>query len=202
LKPNNLLLSEHGVLKIADFGLARTFADPFLPMTSQVVTRWYRAPELLLGAKYYTESVDIWACGCIFAELMLRTPYFASETDIGQLKTIIKARGTPTENDWPGMKNLPDYFEFEKEDGVPSKNLFTAAGTDALDLLDCCLAFDPLKRPSADTCLEYDYFKNMPRPTKPKKLPKVGEVVKGSSKRKASNELNGKDTKIARQLFR
>lgn len=83
LKPNNLLLAEDGTLKIADFGLARMYGDPLVTMTSQVVTRWYRAPELLLGAKLYGSAVDIWSCGCIFAELMLRTPYFASETDIG-----------------------------------------------------------------------------------------------------------------------
>jgi cyclin-dependent kinase 7 len=101
LKPNNLLLAKNGVLKIADFGLARIYGEPELTMTSQVVTRWYRAPELLLGAKIYGPVVDIWSCGCIFAELMLRTPYFASETDIGQLKTIMRARGTPSEQDWP-----------------------------------------------------------------------------------------------------
>lgn len=106
-----MLLGKDGVLKIADFGLARMFGDPTVTMTSQVVTRWYRSPELLLGAKNYGGAVDIWSCGCIFAELMLRTPYFAAETDIGQLNVILRARGTPTEKDWPGMKSLPDYFE-------------------------------------------------------------------------------------------
>jgi cyclin-dependent kinase 7 len=101
LKPNNLLLGPQGILKIADFGLARVYGDVEMTMTSQVVTRWYRAPELLLGAKMYGSQVDIWSCGCIFAELMLRTPYFASETDIGQLKTIMRARGTPTVQQWP-----------------------------------------------------------------------------------------------------
>lgn len=82
-----------GTLKIADFGLARMYADPQTAMTSQVVTRWYRCPELLLGAKHYGPAVDIWSCGCIFAEIMLRTPYFAAESDIGQLNVIFKARG-------------------------------------------------------------------------------------------------------------
>ena len=70
-------------------------------MTSQAVTRWYRPPELLLGSKLYGPGVDVWSLGCIFAELMLRTPYFSSETDIGQLYTIFRALGTPTENEWP-----------------------------------------------------------------------------------------------------
>jgi cyclin-dependent kinase 7 len=102
LKPNNLLLARDGTLKIADFGLARIYGDP-VTMTPTVITRWYRPPELLFGAQYYSDAVDIWSCGCIFAELMLRTPYFASETDIDQLKTIFQARGTPKEKDWPVM---------------------------------------------------------------------------------------------------
>lgn len=119
MKPNNLLLTRDGVLKIADFGLAREWGDPNKPMTSQVVTRystypeksplsvllivlrWYRAPELLFGAQEYTYAVDIWAVGCIFAELMLRTPYVAGDSDIDQLTKIFHALGTPTETDWP-----------------------------------------------------------------------------------------------------
>jgi cyclin-dependent kinase 7 len=101
LKPSNLLLASNGELKIADFGLARIMGDPRIPMTNQVVTRWYRAPELLLGAKHYSFGVDIWATGCIFAELMLRTPYFAAETDLAQLNMIFQALGTPTDKEWP-----------------------------------------------------------------------------------------------------
>lgn len=89
------------MLKIADFGMARMYGDPKGNMTSQVVTRWYRAPELLLGAQYYGDAIDMWSVGCIFAEMMLRTPYFASETDLGQLDTIFRALGTPTEQIWP-----------------------------------------------------------------------------------------------------
>ncbi|RUS20671.1 hypothetical protein BC937DRAFT_94662 [Endogone sp. FLAS-F59071] len=101
MKPNNLLLNgETGELKIADFGLARDWGDPGRAMTSQVVTRWYRAPELLMGAKQYSYAVDIWSVGCIFAELMLRTPYFAGESDIDQLTKIFHALGTPTEQEW------------------------------------------------------------------------------------------------------
>jgi cyclin-dependent kinase 7 len=101
LKPNNLLLSSDGELKIADFGLARLYGDPRTAMSHQVVTRWYRSPELLLGTTFYSTGIDIWSVGCIFAELMLRTPYFAAETDIGQLDTIFRALGNPTEDDWP-----------------------------------------------------------------------------------------------------
>ena len=101
MKPNNFLLTHDGVLKIADFGLARDWGDAGRSMTSQVVTRWYRSPELLFGAKEYTYAVDIWAVGCIFAELMLRTPYVAGDSDLDQLTKIFHALGTPTETDWP-----------------------------------------------------------------------------------------------------
>ena len=96
LKPGNLLVSPSGELKIADFGLARECGDPGARMTSQVVTRWYRAPELLLGSRAYSAAVDMWAVGCIFAELMLRTPYLPGESDAAQLTTIFRAIGTPT----------------------------------------------------------------------------------------------------------
>jgi serine/threonine protein kinase len=101
MKPNNLLLARSGQLKIADFGLARDWGDPGKQMTSQVVTRWYRAPELLFGAKEYSYAVDVWAVGCIFAELMLRTPYVAGDSDMDQLTKIFHALGTPSEADWP-----------------------------------------------------------------------------------------------------
>ena len=178
MKPNNLLLSDTGVLKIADLGLARNFGE-MVPMTPTVVTRWYRAPELLFGAQYYGASIDIWASGCIFAELMLRVPYFAADTDIDQLKTIFKARGTPAERDWPvinlykGMKSLPNFLQFDKFEATPSRTLFTAAGDDALSLLDSMLSMDPNKRPSAAHCLRHDYFKTLPRPTRPSKLPRI-----------------------------
>ncbi|KAJ1549561.1 TFIIH complex serine/threonine-protein kinase subunit kin28 [Cladochytrium tenue] len=157
LKPNNLLIAGDGQLKIADFGLARDFGDFRKPMTSQVVTRFGsnfdddRAPELLLGGQFYGYGVDIWAVGCIFAELMLRTPYLASESDLGQLQTIFRALGTPTEDEWPGLNDLPDKknLEFPSYPRTPLKTLFTAAGDDALDLLEKMLVYDPTKRITA-----------------------------------------------------
>ncbi|KAI8987018.1 kinase-like domain-containing protein, partial [Pilobolus umbonatus] len=204
MKPNNLLLTSDGVLKIADFGLAREWGDPAIQMTSQVVTRWYRSPELLFGAREYSYAVDIWAVGCIFAELMLRTPYLAGESDMDQLTKIFHALGTPTEADWPGMTSLPDFIQFKSFPKVPLRQYFTAAGSDALSLLEQMLVFDPNKRWTAEECLSHSYFRNTPLATAPNKLPRIRreEEVELGGKRKV-NELNESDridTKVARKM--
>ncbi|MBW0481348.1 hypothetical protein O181_021063 [Austropuccinia psidii MF-1] len=172
MKPNNLLIASDGTLKIADFGLAREFADPGTRMTCQVVTRWYRPPELLYGARAYSTGVDIWAVGCIFAELMLRTPYLVGQNDFDQLFTIFKALGSPTEQDWPGHTGLADYVEFPKQPKQSLELLFSAAGDDAIDFLQCCLKFDPRKRINSRQALRHKYFNSTPYPTDPKLLPK------------------------------
>ena len=162
-------------MRIGDFGLARVQADVDVQqgqMTNQVVTRWYRAPELLLGARHYTDRVDMWSVGAILAELLLRTPYFAGESDIGQLTLIFKALGTPVEKEWPGMASLPLHFSFATYPRVPLSSLFTAASNDTLDLLAGCLMFNPLKRWSALECLESPYFSKAPGPTPPHLLPR------------------------------
>ena len=96
-----MLLDKEGVLKLADFGLAKQFGSPNRVYTNQVVTRWYRAPELLYGARRYGTGVDLWAIGCILAELLLRVPLLPGETDLDQLDKMTQAFGTPTEEIWP-----------------------------------------------------------------------------------------------------
>ncbi|KAI0923852.1 cyclin-dependent serine/threonine protein kinase [Taiwanofungus camphoratus] len=171
LKPNNLLIASDGQLKLADFGLARDFADPGYKMTCQVITRWYRPPELLFGCRYYSTAVDIWSVGCIFAELMLRTPYLPGESDMDQLKTIFRALGTPTEEDWPGHTKLPDYVPLGQFPRTPLRELFTAASADCLNLLSKCLIYEPRRRVSAKDALNHPYFFALPYPTHPSKLP-------------------------------
>lgn len=144
-----MLIQANGTLQLADFGLARDYAVPRTPLSPNVVTRWYKAPELLLGSTHYTQSIDTWAVGCIFAELMLRKPYLPGDSDLEQLKLICKALGTPTRESWPGIDSLPDWVELPFY-GRPNLNLqFSAASADAIDLLSKLLELVPANRITA-----------------------------------------------------
>ncbi|KAJ7230704.1 kinase-like domain-containing protein [Mycena pura] len=202
LKPNNLLIASDGQLKIADFGLAREFGDPGYKMTCQVITRWYRPPELLFGSRYYSSAVDIWSVGCIFAELMLRTPYLAGESDMDQLKTIFRALGTPTEQDWPGHTKLPDYVPIGQFPKTPLRDLFTAASADTLNLLSQCLVYEPRKRIAAKDALSHSYFFAHPYPSHPSKLPKCAAQLTAALPLEEldGNTLSGKTNRLKRKL--
>uniref|UniRef100_A0A4W3IXJ7 Cyclin-dependent kinase 10 n=1 Tax=Callorhinchus milii TaxID=7868 RepID=A0A4W3IXJ7_CALMI len=106
LKVSNLLMTDKGCVKIADFGLARTYGVPLKPMTPKVVTLWYRAPELLLGTKTQTTAIDMWAVGCILAELLAHKPMLPGSSEIHQIDLIVQLLGTPNENIWPGFSKL------------------------------------------------------------------------------------------------
>merc|ERR1719259_873603 len=113
LKVSNLLLTDKGCLKIADFGLARLYGYPLRPMTPKVVTLWYRAPELLLNSPHQqTTSVDMWSSGCILGELLAHKPLLPGKSEIGQLELIIDLLGTPNDQIWPGFSELPAMQEF------------------------------------------------------------------------------------------
>lgn len=179
LKPNNLLVAPDGQIKLADFGLARAMALPQEEMTPLVVTRWYRAPELCLGARYYTGAIDVWSVGAIFAELMLRTPYLPGMDDADQLVLTFKALGTPSEQAWPGITQLAGYKQLEsriQKFPAPTRpdlqQLFLAASDSALDLLGGMLQLSPSKRFDAETALRSKYFTEYPRATRPEDLPK------------------------------
>mmetsp|Transcript_3098 Transcript_3098/g.3686 ORF Transcript_3098/g.3686 Transcript_3098/m.3686 type:complete len:339 (-) Transcript_3098:1488-2504(-) len=175
LKPNNLLLAPDGELKIADFGLARSLGNADELLTSNVVTRWYRAPELLFGARHYSVAVDIWSIGIIFAELMLRTPYLPGKDDTDQIDVTFRALGTPTEQIWPNVSNLPLYNAlhiYPPPSRQELRNRFSAATEKALDLLILMTQLDPNRRCDLTQALLHEYFIEFPRATEPLQLPK------------------------------
>ncbi|XP_059589058.1 cyclin-dependent kinase 20 isoform X2 [Alligator mississippiensis] len=149
LKPANLLISASGQLKIADFGLARVLApESQRPYSHQVATRWYRAPELLYGARHYDEGVDLWAVGCIVGELLTHSPLFPGESDIEQLCCVQRLRGSPDPNAWPELTSLPDYnkISFQPMVPVPLEELVPDAPPPARTLLDALLQYPPQRR--------------------------------------------------------
>ncbi|MCJ1314069.1 TFIIH complex serine/threonine-protein kinase subunit kin28 [Agyrium rufum] len=188
IKPNNLLIAADGEVKLADFGLARSFSDPYRAMTHQVITRWYRPPELLYGARYYSGAVDVWSVGLVFAELVIRQPYIAGATDMHQLDLICQAVGTPTEENWPGVTKLPDYIKPETHQIVRPREHYTqtfgTVGPAGVDLLMAMLTLDPRKRVTARQVLTHKWWAAEPKPTKKRDLPK-----KGGGQQKMANDL-------------
>lgn len=172
LKPNNLLINDNGILKIGDFGLAKFFGSPNRVYTHQVVTRWYRCPELLFGARQYGTGVDMWAVGCMLAELLLRVPFLPGDSDLDQLSRIFQVLGTPTEKDWPNIKALPDFIQFKSFPGTPLKEIFIAASDDLLAVLAEMLKMDPIQRCTSTQALKMEYFSNKPGPTPGSQLPR------------------------------
>lgn len=174
LKPANLLISPTGHLKIADFGLARVFAGLSERQYShQVATRWYRAPELLYGAKNYDIGVDMWAVGCIFGELLNSSPLFAGENDIEQLCCVLRVLGTPNEEIWPGMSDLPDFkkIEFPTIPPIPLEDVVPDAPAEAVDLMKRMLVYNSKHRISANKALLHPYFFAPPLPAHHSELP-------------------------------
>ncbi|KAG9157700.1 hypothetical protein Leryth_022902 [Lithospermum erythrorhizon] len=139
---------------------------------STVFALWYRAPELLFGAKQYGPGVDVWAAACIFAELLLRRPFLPGHSEMDQLGKIFAALGTPKPAQWSDMVYLPDYVEYQYVPGQPLQSLFPMASADALDLLSKMFVYDPKARLSAQQALEHRYFSSGPPPTEPALLPR------------------------------
>ncbi|CAI0627245.1 unnamed protein product [Linum tenue] len=173
LKTSNLLLNNRGELKICDFGLARQYGSPLKPYTQMVVTLWYRAPELLLGAQQYSTAIDMWSLGCIMAEMLSKEPLFNGTKEYDQLDKIFRILGTPNETIWPGFSKLSKakvnyvkhpYNLLRKKFPATSFTGSPVLSDAGFDLLNKLLTYDPEKRISAEAALNHEWFREVPLP--------------------------------------
>lgn len=178
MKMSNLLLTDKGILKIADFGMARTIGTPIDSVATgslspRVVTLWYRAPEVLFGDTSYSFGVDMWALGCIFGELLLHEPLMPGRVEHKQLELIVNLLGAPSEDIWVGFETLPRAYEYRLP-RQPYNNLrdrFKYQGEDCLHLLNQLFKYDPALRISATQMRMHEYWHNTPRPARPEEMP-------------------------------
>jgi len=167
LKPQNLLTNRAGALKLADFGLARAFGIPVRSYTHEVVTLWYRAPDVLMGSRKYSTPVDIWSVGCIFAEMVKGRPLFPGSTDADQLQQIFKILGTPSEASWPTITELPDWKpDFPVYEQQPWDSIVPTLDPPGVDLLEKLLQYYPEKRIAGRAAMDHDYFRGLPEAVK------------------------------------
>ncbi|KAL5163517.1 putative serine/threonine-protein kinase [Glycine soja] len=174
IKGSNLLIDSEGILRIADFGLA-SFFDPNhkRPMTSRVVTLWYRPPELLLGATDYGVGVDLWSAGCILAELLAGKPIMPGRTEVEQLHKIFKLCGSPSDEYWKKSK-LPHATIFKPQQSYKRciAETFKNFPASSLPLIETLLAIDPAERQTAAAALHSEFFTSKPYACEPSSLPK------------------------------
>jgi cyclin-dependent kinase 6 len=184
IKPQNILVSQSGQLKISDFGLARLYR-PGTALTTEVVTQWYRAPEVLLMANY-TRAIDIWSVGCIFVQLYTLRPLFPGQSERQQLDLIFEVLSTPKQEDWPEGSCI-QWKSFEHYDGIPWDRIVKHASPEAYQLIESLLRFRDADRPMANEALQHPYFigrvegevppSNMVAEDSPDRL--VGEIPPG-----------------------
>lgn len=171
LKASNLLINKKGQLKIADWGLARSWNDEMKRLTNKVITLWYRPPELLLGCAMYTSKIDMWSVGCIIAEMFRRSGLFKGSSEATQLDLIFRTCGHPNEQNWPNINSMcPLWRKFEPKNdeerfpdrlrealkaNLPRPEWMTE---NAISLIAKLLTMDPDKRWSALEALDADYF--------------------------------------------
>ena len=159
LKPGNILVNGDGTqVKLADFGLARAFELPLCTYTHEVITLWYRAPEILLGEKHYTPAVDVWSVGCIVIEMAVGKSPFRGDSEATQLQKIFSVLGTPNELTWPGVTQLKRFTNFTVSNSVPMMSLCPMLGPDGCDFVSRALMCDPKQRATVDDLLAHPFL--------------------------------------------
>ncbi|XP_055021691.1 cyclin-dependent kinase 16 [Boleophthalmus pectinirostris] len=160
LKPQNLLINDKGELKLADFGLARAKSIPTKTYSNEVVTLWYRPPDILLGSTDYSTHIDMWGVGCIFYEMATGRPLFPGSTVEEELHFIFKLLGTPTEQSWPGISSNEEFvaYNYPQYRGERLSNHTPRLSSEGVDLLSKFLQFEGKKRISADDAMNHPYF--------------------------------------------
>jgi len=162
LKPQNLLINRKGELKLGDFGLARAFGIPVRSYSHEVVTLWYRAPDVLMGSRKYSTPIDIWSAGCIFAEMTTGRPLFPGTSVADQLLRIFKVIGTPNDKIWPGISELPEYkADFPVFQPQKLSSVVPGLDEDGYDLIQKMLQYDPNQRISAAKALSHPFFQSL-----------------------------------------
>ncbi|KAL1416180.1 hypothetical protein MTO96_006445 [Rhipicephalus appendiculatus] len=163
LKPQNLLINERGELKLADFGLARAKSVPIKTFSNEVVTLWYRPPDVLLGSTDYSTSIDMWGVGCIFYEMASGRPLFPGSTVEDELHLIFRTLGTPTEATWPGIESRSEFLAYRFPRYTPESlgSKVPRIGAPGVALLLEFLKFEPKMRISAKDAMRHSYFDSL-----------------------------------------
>ena len=164
IKPSNVLINEDCTIKICDFGLSRNFSEKSCDLTEYVVTRFYRAPEVMLCSHQYTKAIDIWSAGCTFGELLSKKYLFPGENYLNQIKVIIEILGSIKDNDLNFIQNdhAKSYVKSFKD--IPKKNLSEVLKFNdkiGIDLLEKMIVFNPEKRLTIEKCIEHPYIKSI-----------------------------------------
>ncbi|KAF1319770.1 Cmgc/cdk protein kinase, partial [Globisporangium splendens] len=180
IKLSNILYDRYGAVKLADFGLARETSrlvegSSKATLTPKVVTLWYRAPEILFGCDTYTTAVDMWACGCIFGELLLQEPLMPGKTELDQVEKIFKLLGRANDHIWPGMSSLPNadafHFDATRYSYNNIRKVLPDLSDKGIDLINQMLTYDPQIRISAEDAIAHPYFREKPFPQESSMMP-------------------------------
>lgn len=204
LKLSNLLYTSQGLLKLCDFGLARYIQPQGTALTSRVVTLWYRAPELLLGAEWYNEAVDMWSVGCVMGELLQHAPLFPAENELQAVKLMCKLLGAPNTRIWPGLALLPaaSTVKFPDQPYNLLKRSFPELGEAGVDLLNALLTYNPERRITAEEALRHPYFEERPFPRHPSAMPTFPSSHEGSGAKRRCDDNDIKRQYAEREIDR